>query len=258
MPPQSVGTAAADRHLDLRLLARHLVGARDRTAVRARTGAAVADGIEGGEPPHAVGLFGWSTAEALQNLFVQVLAILQMEKLITLERVTVDGTKVRAAVNKKTFSRAHKIREHLKVARQHVEELQKQEAEQEKRTRGAAARRRAARERVERLEEALVEVERLQAEKKWRRKNRARRQPPTRMRSSCGPPIMVWHRPTTSNWPPMRDSQADRGRGGEQTAFRIRSTCCRRWSGCASGWNLSAAGGGRRRLHHAGGGRGNV
>lgn len=72
-------------------------------------------------------------------------------------------------MNKKTFSRAHKIREHLKVARQHVEELQKQEAEQERRTRGAAARRRAACERVERLEEALVEVERLQAEKKWER-----------------------------------------------------------------------------------------
>lgn len=118
---------------------------------------------------HTLSDFRVQHGEALQNLFVQVLAILQMEKLITLERVTVDGTKVRAAVNKKTFSRAHKIREHLKVARQHVEELQKQEAEQEKRTRGAAARRRAARERVERLEEALVEVDRLQAEKKWER-----------------------------------------------------------------------------------------
>lgn len=116
---------------------------------------------------HTLSDFRVEHGEALQGLFVQVLAILQMEKLITLERVMVDGTKVRAAVNKKTFSRAHKIREHLKVARQHVEELQKQEAEQEKRTRGAAVRRRAARERVERLEEALVEVERLQAEKRW-------------------------------------------------------------------------------------------
>ena len=96
---------------------------------------------------HTLSDFRVEHGEALQNLFVQVLAILQMEKLITLERVTVDGTKVRAAVNKKTFSRAHKIREHLKVARQHVEELQKQEVEQEKRTRQVAARRRAARER---------------------------------------------------------------------------------------------------------------
>lgn len=56
--------------------------------------------------------------------------------------MTVDGTKVRACVNKKTFSRANEIREHLKLARQHVEVLQREE---------------------------LVEVERLQAEKKWER-----------------------------------------------------------------------------------------
>lgn len=116
---------------------------------------------------HTLSDFRVKHGDALQNLFVQVLGILSLKKLITLERVTVDGTKVRACVNKKTFSRAHKIREHLKLARQHVESLQREEAEQEKRGRQAAARRRAARERVERLEEALVEVERLQAEKKW-------------------------------------------------------------------------------------------
>jgi transposase len=118
---------------------------------------------------HTLSDFRVGHGEALQNLFVQVLGILTMEKLVTLERVTVDGTKVRACVNKKTFSRAHKVREHLKLARQHVEALQQQEAEQERRGRKAAAQRRAARERVERLEEALVEVERLQAEKKWDR-----------------------------------------------------------------------------------------
>lgn len=115
---------------------------------------------------HTLSDFRVEHGEALQHLFVQVLGILTMEKLVTLERVTVDGTKVRAAVNKKTFSRAQKIREHLRLARQHVEALQKQEEEQEKRGRLAAARRRAARERVQHLEDALVEVERLQAEKR--------------------------------------------------------------------------------------------
>ena len=118
---------------------------------------------------HTLSDFRVQHGEALQNLFVQVLGMLTMEKLVTLERVTVDGTKVRACVNKKTFSRAGKIREHLQVARQHVEQLQREEAEQEQRARGWSARRRAARERVERLESALVEVERLQAEKKWYR-----------------------------------------------------------------------------------------
>jgi len=116
---------------------------------------------------HTLSDFRVKHGEALQNLFVQVLGILSLEKLVTLERVTVDGTKVRACVNKKTFSRAHKIREHLKIAREHVEALQQEEAEQEKRGRQAAARKRAARQRVEKLEEALAEVERLQAEKKW-------------------------------------------------------------------------------------------
>ena len=118
---------------------------------------------------HTLSDFRVSHGEALQNLFVQVLGILTMEKLVTLERVTVDGTKVRACVNKKTFSRAQKIREHLKLAREHVEQLQPEEAEQEKRTRQAAAKRRAVRERAERLEQALAEVERLQTEKKTER-----------------------------------------------------------------------------------------
>lgn len=118
---------------------------------------------------HTLSDFRVEHGAALQDLFVQVLAIMTMEKLITLERVTIDGTKVRACVNKKTFSRAQKIREHLKLAQRHVETLQNEEAEQEKRARSVAAKRRAARERVERLEGALAEVERLQAEKKWDR-----------------------------------------------------------------------------------------
>jgi transposase len=118
---------------------------------------------------HTLSDFRVEHGAALQNLFVQVLGLLAMEKLITLERVMVDGTKVRACVNKKTFSRAHKIREHLKLTREHVETLQAEEAEQGKRTRQASARRRAARERLERLEAASAEVERLQAEKKWER-----------------------------------------------------------------------------------------
>jgi transposase len=118
---------------------------------------------------HTLADFRVEHGEALQNLFVQVLGILTMEKLVTLERVTVDGTKVRACVNKKTFSRAQKIREHLNLARQHVEQLQREEAERGKRARQVAARRRAVRERAERLEQALAEVERLQTEKKGER-----------------------------------------------------------------------------------------
>jgi transposase len=118
---------------------------------------------------HTLSDFRAEQGAALQDLFKQVLGLLMMERLITLERVTVDGTKVRAAANKKTFSRKEKIAEHLKVAEKHLAELQREETEQEKRGRQAAAQRRAARERVSRLENALKEVERLQKEKKWER-----------------------------------------------------------------------------------------
>jgi len=101
---------------------------------------------------HTLSDFRVEHGAALQDLFAQVLGILSMEKLITLERVTVDGTKVRASVSKKTFSRAAKIDAHLSAARAHLEALQSDEAEQEKRARHRAARQRAARERVERLD----------------------------------------------------------------------------------------------------------
>jgi transposase len=119
---------------------------------------------------HTLSDFRVRHGEALQELFIQVLGILTMEKLITLERVTVDGTKVRACANKKSFRRKDKIREHMSLARNHLKHLQEQEAEQEKRGRQEAAQERGARERVERLESALKEVERLQETKKYNKK----------------------------------------------------------------------------------------
>jgi transposase len=115
---------------------------------------------------HTLSDFRVQQGEALKQLFVQVLGILHLKKLITLERVTQDGTKVRANVNKKTFTRESKIRAHLQLAEQQVQKMEAAE-EQEKRTRQAAAKKRAQRERQERLRQALEEVQRLQKQKKW-------------------------------------------------------------------------------------------
>ena len=115
---------------------------------------------------HTLSDFRVQHGEALQELFVEVLGVLTLKKLITLEKVTVDGTKIRACVNKKSFSREAKIREHLTVARRHLEELQQQEQDQQDQGRRAAARKRAARERVIQLESAVAEIERLQSQKK--------------------------------------------------------------------------------------------
>ncbi len=119
---------------------------------------------------HTLSDFRVAHGEALSELFAQVLAMLTMKKLITLERVAADGTKIRANVSKKSFSQAERIRRHLKLARQHVVELEHQEAEEQTTKRQHAARRRTAHDEEQRLEEALAEIQRLQAEKKHDKK----------------------------------------------------------------------------------------
>lgn len=107
----------------------------------------------------------------LDDLFVQVLGMLSAEGLITMERVTLDGTKIKANAGGNTFRRQQKIEAHLALAREQVRIMNAQAADEEKMgKRQTAARRRAARQRVSRLEVAWREVERLQREKKHDRK----------------------------------------------------------------------------------------
>ena len=115
---------------------------------------------------HTLSDFRVAHGEALRELFTQVLGMLTIEGLITLERVAIDGTKIRANVNKKTFTREQKIREHLQAAREHIAELERQEADEQTTKRQQAARERARREQAERLEQALAEVQKLQAASK--------------------------------------------------------------------------------------------
>jgi transposase len=104
---------------------------------------------------------------ALDDLFAQVLGMLSAEGLITLERVTLDGTKIKANAGGNTFRRQETLEAHLQLARQQVQLMEKQSAEEEQMAkRQVAARRRAARQRQSRLEAAVREVERLQREKK--------------------------------------------------------------------------------------------
>jgi transposase len=108
---------------------------------------------------------------ALDDLFAQVLGMLSAEGLITLERVTLDGTKIKANAGGNTFRGHEKIAAHLEAAREQVRVLNAQaENEEQLAKRKASARRRGARQRASRLEAALREVERLQREKTHDRK----------------------------------------------------------------------------------------
>ena len=114
--------------------------------------------------------FRSSQKAALDDLFVQVLGMLSAEGLITLERVTLDGTKIKANAGGNTFRRKEKLEAHLQLAREQVRLMEKQSAEEEQMARRqVAARRRAARQRQSRLEAAGREVERMQSEKKEER-----------------------------------------------------------------------------------------
>src|SRR3989338_8832116 len=72
---------------------------------------------------HTLSDFRIGHKEELDELFTNSLGVLSAEGLITLERVTQDGTKIRANSGIDTFRGEEKLRAHLKTAREQVELL---------------------------------------------------------------------------------------------------------------------------------------
>ena len=114
---------------------------------------------------HTLSDFRVKHKEALDALFMEVLGLLSAEGLISLERVMHDGTKVKACASGDTFRREERIRAHLELAREQVEQMGDPRAAEEVSLRVAKARQRAAREKKERLELALREMEKIRAAK---------------------------------------------------------------------------------------------
>jgi transposase len=110
---------------------------------------------------HTLADFRVQHEKALDELFAQLLGVLSGEGLISLERVVHDGTKVKASASGNSFHREKTLRGHLEAARERVREMG--DPRQEESSRRAAARQRAGREKVERLERALKEMEKVQA-----------------------------------------------------------------------------------------------
>jgi len=101
---------------------------------------------------------------ALDEVFTELLAVLEEAGLVDLEQVMHDGTKVQAQGSGSSFRREKTVRERLEKARQVVKELGDPEDER-KQTRREAARRRAAREQAEVLERAMLELEEIRQTK---------------------------------------------------------------------------------------------
>lgn len=111
---------------------------------------------------HTLSDFRVEHQRALDELFVQVLGVLSAEGLISLERVMHDGTKVKAAASSESFHRQETLRTHLEQAREQVRQMGDPRQDEVGR-RPARARERAAREKVEHLEQALEEMQKVQA-----------------------------------------------------------------------------------------------
>lgn len=113
---------------------------------------------------HSLTDFRVEHGQAVNELFASVLAVLSQARLVTLERVMHDGTKIKAQASRQSFRQGKRIAEHLAAAREYVEELEAQEEAEGKR-RQVRARERAARERQKRLESAWEEFGNLRAAK---------------------------------------------------------------------------------------------
>jgi transposase len=115
---------------------------------------------------HTLSDFRVEHKAALDELFAQLLALLESAGLVSLEQVMHDGTKIRAQAGADTFRREKTIRERLEQARQAVAQMGDPGAPAPVRDRQQAARERAAREQRERLQAALEELTALQAHTK--------------------------------------------------------------------------------------------
>jgi hypothetical protein len=111
---------------------------------------------------HSLSDFRVDHRAALDELFTQLLGLLESEGLLSLEQVMHDGTKIRALAGADSMRREKTVREHLERARQLVEAMGDPRDDQNRRE---AARRRSARERKEKLEHALEQLRQMEAER---------------------------------------------------------------------------------------------
>src|ERR1700693_992231 len=114
---------------------------------------------------HTLSDFRVAHGTALQNLMEQVLGVLFSEGLGGLERVTQDGTKIRAQASKRSFLDRKRLQQCLDLARQHVAEVDADAADQMS-ERQEASRCRVSREREAKLQSALQSLHIIEQAKK--------------------------------------------------------------------------------------------
>src|SRR5258708_6411368 len=115
---------------------------------------------------HTLSDFRVEHKAALDELFAQLLALLESAGLVSLKQVMVDGAKIRTQAGADSFRREETLRERLEEARKLGAQMGGPRGEAPAKDRQQAERERAAREGAERLEAALKELAAVQAGKK--------------------------------------------------------------------------------------------
>ena len=113
---------------------------------------------------HTLADFRVGHQDFLDQLFIQSIAALRAERLVSMHQVAQDGKKIRASAGSSSFHRKETLDRHLEEARQQVEVLRKQldENPNQLSKQQQKARQRAARERMERIEKAKQQIEAME------------------------------------------------------------------------------------------------
>jgi len=114
---------------------------------------------------HTLSDFRVAHGSALQHLMEQVLGVLFSEGLVGLERVTQDGTKIRAQASKRSFVDRKHLHQCLDLAKRHIAKVDADDVDQLSQ-RQEAARRRVQREREAKLQSALQSLSTIEHAKK--------------------------------------------------------------------------------------------
>lgn len=127
---------------------------------------------------HTLNDFRVDHQEALDDLLVQMIAVLIRAGVVSIERIAQDGTRIRAAAGSSSFHRRETLEEDLEAARAHLEAVKRAAADPAVSARREGACARAARERLEHLERAPVELAKVEAIKAQQRKKPSKPRPP--------------------------------------------------------------------------------
>ena len=132
---------------------------------------------------HTLNEFRVDHEAALDDLLTQMIAVLTQAQIVSLERIALDGTRIRGSAGGNSFGERETLEKHLEAARAHLEEIKRSAADPMLSPQRKAARERCARERHERLEPALVELKKVE-EAQARQKDKPTKSHPARASST--------------------------------------------------------------------------